>query len=54
MEVEVKLTGMLNAYLLAEGESPDPYGTAVAPRVNAQLHQHLVQQPWSKTQRNKG
>jgi primary-amine oxidase len=40
-ELEIKLTGMLNSYLLADNESPAPHGTAVAPRVNAQYHQHL-------------
>lgn len=28
-------------YLLAQGESASPYGTEVAPRINAQYHQHI-------------
>ncbi|CAO1615752.1 unnamed protein product [Sympodiomycopsis kandeliae] len=41
IEVEIKLTGVLNIYTLAEGESPNGHGTEVAPRVNAHYHQHL-------------
>lgn len=41
IELEIKLTGILNLYLLAEGESPAGYGTEVAPRINAHYHQHL-------------
>ncbi|KDQ19347.1 hypothetical protein BOTBODRAFT_27929 [Botryobasidium botryosum FD-172 SS1] len=41
IELEVRLTGILNAYVLAEGEPAGPYGMAVAPRITAQNHQHL-------------
>ncbi|KAL7417323.1 copper amine oxidase [Mrakia frigida] len=41
IEFETKLTGVLNVSLLAEGESADPYGVEVAPRINAHFHQHL-------------
>jgi primary-amine oxidase len=41
IELEIKLTGILNLYMLAEGEKPAGYGTEVAPRINAHYHQHL-------------
>lgn len=41
VELEVKLTGILNLYHLAEGEKPDPHGVQVAPRINAHYHQHI-------------
>ncbi|GJJ14192.1 hypothetical protein Clacol_008454 [Clathrus columnatus] len=41
IEFEVKLTGILNVYPLAEGETSTPFSTTVAPRVSAQYHQHL-------------
>lgn len=41
IELEIKLTGILNLYTLAEGEKPAGYGTEVAPRINAHYHQHL-------------
>lgn len=41
IELEIRLTGIVNTYLLAEGESPEPYGVQIAPRINAQLHQHV-------------
>ncbi|KZT38380.1 peroxisomal copper amine oxidase [Sistotremastrum suecicum HHB10207 ss-3] len=41
IELEIRLTGILNVYLLAENESGAPFGTQVAPRINAQNHQHI-------------
>lgn len=41
MELEIKLTGILNTYLLAEGEKCAEYGTEVAPRIQAHHHQHI-------------
>lgn len=41
IELEIKLTGILNLYQLAEGETTGGYGTQVAPRINAHYHQHL-------------
>lgn len=41
IELEIKLTGILNLYQLAQGESTGGYGTEVAPRINAHYHQHL-------------
>ncbi len=41
MECEVRLTGILNMYVLQEGEGTGGHGTEVAPRINAHLHQHL-------------
>jgi primary-amine oxidase len=38
--LEIKLTGILQTYVMRENE-PNPYGTTVAPRVNAQYHQHI-------------
>ncbi|CAE6427598.1 unnamed protein product [Rhizoctonia solani] len=40
VELETRLTGILNVYTLAEGEKAT-FGTQVAPRINAQYHQHL-------------
>nr|BAU20376.1 ethanolamine oxidase [Syncephalastrum racemosum] len=40
-QYEVKATGELNTHVLAEDEDPAPYGTIVAPQVDAQHHQHL-------------
>ncbi|MGC9933823.1 primary-amine oxidase [Priestia aryabhattai] len=40
MEMEVKLTGMLNTGALDEGEK-SKYGTMVAPQLNAPFHQHF-------------
>jgi primary-amine oxidase len=40
-KLEVKLTGMLNTYPLHSTEEAAPYGTEVAPRINAQNHQHI-------------
>jgi len=42
IELEVKATGIVNAYPLAPGEQPDPaHEVIVAPRIAAQHHQHL-------------
>lgn len=41
IQLEVKLTGILNTYVCAEDESTEPYGTKVYPGVNAHHHQHL-------------
>ena len=40
IEFEIRLTGILQIYVAADGE-PSPYGTHVAPNVNAQNHQHI-------------
>ncbi|KAA1067725.1 hypothetical protein PGT21_015460 [Puccinia graminis f. sp. tritici] len=37
---DVKLSGILNVYLLAEGEDPDGFGTRIAPGIVAQHHAH--------------
>ncbi|KAI0464345.1 hypothetical protein LJB42_001956 [Komagataella kurtzmanii] len=39
--LDVKLTGILNTYVLADGEDAGPWGTQVYPLVNAHNHQHL-------------
>ncbi|KAK4704122.1 primary-amine oxidase, partial [Phenoliferia sp. Uapishka_3] len=41
MGFEIKLTGILNVYTLAEGEKCDAFGTEVSPRVQAHHHQHI-------------
>lgn len=41
IKLEVRLTGILNTYVLAEGEDSGPWGTQVYPQVNAHNHQHL-------------
>ncbi|EPQ26592.1 uncharacterized protein PFL1_05913 [Pseudozyma flocculosa PF-1] len=41
IECEIKLTGILNLYVLGQGERPAGFGTEVMPRVNAHYHQHL-------------
>lgn len=41
IQLEIKLTGILNTYALGPGESADPWGTEVYPGVNAHNHQHL-------------
>ncbi|KAK4982058.1 peroxisomal copper amine oxidase [Elasticomyces elasticus] len=41
IQLEVKLTGILNTYSLNPGESAGPWGTEVYPGVNAHNHQHL-------------
>lgn len=40
IQLEIKLTGILNTYAMGEGEV-DPFGTEVHPGVNAHNHQHL-------------
>lgn len=40
-KLEMKLTGMLNTYCLHPTETAAPYGTEVAPGVNAHNHQHI-------------
>ncbi len=40
IELEVRLTGILQAYVSADGE-PNKFGSIVAPNVNAHYHQHL-------------
>lgn len=40
-KLEVKLTGMLNTYVLHDSESAAPYGTEVAKRITAHNHQHI-------------
>ncbi|KAH9827342.1 Copper amine oxidase 1 [Teratosphaeria destructans] len=41
VQLEIKLTGILNTYSLNPGESAAPWGTEVYPGVNAHNHQHL-------------
>lgn len=41
IQLEIKLTGILNTYALAPGEDAAPWGTEVYPGVNAHNHQHL-------------
>ncbi|GAA5837712.1 hypothetical protein JCM3766R1_000561 [Sporobolomyces carnicolor] len=41
MELEVRLTGILNTYTAHEGEEVSSFGTLVAPQVQAHHHQHL-------------
>lgn len=40
IDSEIKLTGMLQTYVAREDE-PNPYGTTIAPKINAQYHQHI-------------
>ncbi|KAB8231707.1 peroxisomal copper amine oxidase [Aspergillus alliaceus] len=40
-KLEMKLTGMLNTYPMHPTEQAAPYGTEVAPQINAQNHQHI-------------
>ena len=40
IQMEVKLTGIINTAGIADGEVPK-YGTLVAPRLNAHIHQHF-------------
>ncbi|KAJ6590020.1 copper amine oxidase [Mycena vulgaris] len=40
IELEIRLTGVLQVYIAADGEK-SPYGTVVAPNVSAQYHQHI-------------
>jgi len=39
--LEIRLTGQLNTYCMHPSETAAPYGTEVAPRVNAHNHQHI-------------
>lgn len=41
VQLEIKLTGILNTYAMGPGESAAPWGTEVYPGVNAHNHQHL-------------
>jgi Cu2+-containing amine oxidase len=41
IQLEIKLTGILNTYSLNPGEQAAPWGTEVYPGVNAHNHQHL-------------
>jgi primary-amine oxidase len=41
VQLDIKLTGILNTYSLAPGESAAPWGTEVYPGVNAHNHQHV-------------
>ncbi|OAX39227.1 hypothetical protein K503DRAFT_769707 [Rhizopogon vinicolor AM-OR11-026] len=40
IELEIRLTGILQVYVAGQDE-PNPYGTTVAPNLNAHNHQHL-------------
>lgn len=40
IEFEIRLTGILSVYLKKDDE-PTPFGTTVAPNINAQYHQHM-------------
>lgn len=40
-KLETKLTGMLNTYCMHPTETAAPYGTEVAPSINAHNHQHI-------------
>lgn len=40
-KLEIKLTGMLNTYPLHSSESAAPFGTEVAPGIDAHNHQHI-------------
>ena len=40
IQLEIKLTGIINTSGIAEGETPQ-YGTLVAPGLNAHVHQHF-------------
>ncbi|KAK9473735.1 copper amine oxidase [Dipodascopsis tothii] len=41
IQLEIKLTGILNTYVLGPGEETHGFGTQVHPGVNAHNHQHL-------------
>lgn len=41
IQLEIKLTGILNTYAMAPGEDTHGWGTEVYPGVNAHNHQHL-------------
>ncbi|KAF8150485.1 peroxisomal copper amine oxidase [Mycena galopus ATCC 62051] len=40
IEMEIRLTGILQVYVAADGEQ-SPYGTIVAPNISAHYHQHI-------------
>ncbi|KAK1849474.1 peroxisomal copper amine oxidase [Colletotrichum chrysophilum] len=40
-KLEIKLTGMLNTYCMHPSETAAPFGTEVAPAINAHNHQHI-------------
>lgn len=40
IELEIRLTGILQVYVAGQDE-PNPYGTTIAPNINAHNHQHL-------------
>ncbi|KAF8167322.1 copper amine oxidase [Crassisporium funariophilum] len=40
IEFEIRLTGILSVYVSKDGE-PNPFGTTVAPNINAHYHQHM-------------
>lgn len=40
-KLEVKLTGMLNTYCMHPSETAAPFGTEIAPGLNAHNHQHI-------------
>ncbi|KDQ52495.1 hypothetical protein JAAARDRAFT_198143 [Jaapia argillacea MUCL 33604] len=40
IELEIRLSGILQVYV-AKDDEPTPYGTLVAPRINAHYHQHI-------------
>lgn len=40
VELEIRLTGILQVYVKGDDE-PNPFGTTVAPNINAQYHQHI-------------
>lgn len=40
IEIEIRLTGILQVYVAGQDE-PNPYGTTIAPNINAHNHQHL-------------
>lgn len=41
IQLEIKLTGILNTYVANDDEATEPFGTKVYPGVNAHNHQHL-------------
>lgn len=41
IQLEIKLTRILNTYAMSLGENAAPWGTEVYPGVNAHNHQHL-------------
>ncbi|KAG7716270.1 hypothetical protein KL949_003625 [Ogataea haglerorum] len=41
IRLDIRLTGILNTYILGDDEDAGPWGTRVYPNVNAHNHQHL-------------